>query len=42
MLAFLLQIAGSPHLPKGNATEEEGSAGQNNAMYFDILVYIHN
>lgn len=42
MLAFLLQIAGSSHLPKGNATEAEGSAGQNNAIYFDILVYIHN
>lgn len=42
MLAFLLQIAASSHLPKGNATEEEGSTGQNNAIYFDILVYIHN
>lgn len=42
MLAFLLQIAASSHLPKGNATEEEGNAGQNNAIYFDILVYIYN
>lgn len=38
MLAFLLQIAASSHLPKGNATEEEESADQNNAIYFDIMV----
>ncbi|KAH7520932.1 hypothetical protein FEM48_Zijuj08G0198200 [Ziziphus jujuba var. spinosa] len=37
MLAFLLQIAASSHLPKGNATEEEESADQNNAIYFDIM-----
>lgn len=42
MLAFLLQIAASSHLPKGSAIEEGGSSGENAAIYFDILVCICN
>lgn len=39
MLAFLLQIGASFHIPKGKATGEEGNAGQRSAIYFDILVF---
>ncbi|OAY38837.1 endoplasmic reticulum metallopeptidase 1 isoform X1 [Manihot esculenta] len=37
MLAFLLQIAPTPHLPKGNAMREEEKSGQDTAVFFDIL-----
>lgn len=39
MLAFLVQTARSPHLPKASAMEEQENTGQNSAIYFDILVY---
>uniref|UniRef100_A0A803P255 Vacuolar membrane protease n=1 Tax=Cannabis sativa TaxID=3483 RepID=A0A803P255_CANSA len=37
MLAFLLQIARSSDLSKSSAVEAEENAGQNRAIYFDIL-----
>ncbi|XP_050250124.1 uncharacterized protein LOC126697256 isoform X4 [Quercus robur] len=37
MLSFLIHSAASPHLPKGNAMEQEENKGQNAAIYFDIL-----
>ncbi|XP_054814266.1 uncharacterized protein LOC129314846 [Prosopis cineraria] len=37
MLAFLLHIAASPQLPKGNTAEADEEISQNNAIYFDIL-----
>jgi len=40
MLSFLIHSAASPHLPKGNAMEQEENKGQNAAIYFDILVPI--
>jgi hypothetical protein len=40
MLSFLIHVASSSHLPKGNAIEEEENTGQNAATYFDILVTI--
>ncbi|XP_041023235.1 LOW QUALITY PROTEIN: endoplasmic reticulum metallopeptidase 1 [Juglans microcarpa x Juglans regia] len=37
MLSFLIHIAASSHIPKGNALDEEENAGQNAAIFFDIL-----
>ncbi|KAM4094253.1 hypothetical protein ACJW30_06G182200 [Castanea mollissima] len=37
MLSFLIHSAASPHLPKGNAMEQEENKGQNAAIFFDIL-----
>ncbi|XP_019262309.1 PREDICTED: endoplasmic reticulum metallopeptidase 1 [Nicotiana attenuata] len=37
MLAFLLKVATSAHLPKGKATDSRGKSGQDTAIYFDIL-----
>ncbi|XP_062092936.1 uncharacterized protein LOC133798581 [Humulus lupulus] len=37
MLAFLLQIARSSDFPKSSAMEAEENAGQNSAIFFDIL-----
>ncbi|KAF2318521.1 hypothetical protein GH714_008562 [Hevea brasiliensis] len=37
MLAFLLQIAPTSHLPKGKAMREEEKSGHDNAVFFDIL-----
>ncbi|ONI23875.1 hypothetical protein PRUPE_2G213300 [Prunus persica] len=37
MLAFLLKIAASSHLPKVNTMVEEDNKGQSTAVYFDIL-----
>lgn len=39
MLAFLLKIAASSHLPKVNTMVEEDNKGQSTAVYFDILVF---
>lgn len=38
MLAFLLKVATSAHLPKGKATDSRGKSDQDTAIYFDILV----
>lgn len=38
MLAFLLKIAASSHLPKASAVVEENK-GETAVIYFDILVY---
>jgi hypothetical protein len=38
MLAFLLRVAASSHLPKAKAMEEEDKTGLSAAIYFDILV----
>lgn len=40
MLSFLIHIAASSHIPKGDALNEEDNAGQNAATFFDILVTI--
>ncbi|CAK7325464.1 unnamed protein product [Dovyalis caffra] len=37
MLAFLLHIGPSPHLPKGKAMDKEEKTGQDTAIFFDIL-----
>ncbi|KAI5346103.1 hypothetical protein L3X38_013982 [Prunus dulcis] len=37
MVAFLLKIAASSHLPKVNTMVEEDNKGQSTAVYFDIL-----
>ncbi|KDP44365.1 hypothetical protein JCGZ_20045 [Jatropha curcas] len=37
MLAFLLQVAPTPHLPKGKAMGEEEKNGHDTAIFFDIL-----
>ncbi|KAM7264307.1 hypothetical protein ACFE04_001990 [Oxalis oulophora] len=37
MLDFLLQIGPSSQLPKGKTTEKDKSAGDDGAIYFDIL-----
>ncbi|KAK3232427.1 hypothetical protein Dsin_004308 [Dipteronia sinensis] len=37
MLAFLLQIGPSSHLPRSNAVEEEGKTDHEAAIFFDIL-----
>ncbi|KAF8402754.1 hypothetical protein HHK36_010844 [Tetracentron sinense] len=37
MLAFLLQTAASPHLPKGKGTETDKNTVQDQAIFFDIL-----
>lgn len=39
MLAFLLRVAASSHLPKAKAMEEEDKTGLSAAIYFDILVH---
>jgi len=38
MLAFLLHIGASSHIPEGNSTEAEEDIRKNSAIYFDILV----
>lgn len=40
MLAFLLQIGPTSHLPKGNTMKEEEKSGQDTAVFFDILVLL--
>lgn len=40
MLSFLIHVAASSHIPKGNAIEEQENTGQNAATFFDILVPI--
>ncbi|XP_047182008.1 endoplasmic reticulum metallopeptidase 1 isoform X1 [Vigna umbellata] len=37
MLAFLLHIGASSHIPEGNSTEAEEDIRKNSAIYFDIL-----
>ncbi|OVA10130.1 Peptidase M28 [Macleaya cordata] len=37
MLAFLLQTATSSHLPKGKSVETDKDAGEEQAIFFDIL-----
>ncbi|KAG5239711.1 endoplasmic reticulum metallopeptidase [Salix suchowensis] len=37
MLAFLLRIASSPHLPKGKDMDRELKTGHDTAIFFDIL-----
>ncbi|ESW15697.1 hypothetical protein PHAVU_007G094700 [Phaseolus vulgaris] len=37
MLAFLLHIGASSHIPEGNSTEAEEDIIKNSAIYFDIL-----
>ncbi|PRQ58809.1 putative peptidase M28 [Rosa chinensis] len=37
MLAFLLRVAASSHLPKASTMEEEDKTGLSSAIYFDIL-----
>ncbi|GLT68007.1 hypothetical protein SLA2020_402720 [Shorea laevis] len=37
MLSFLIHVAASSHIPKGNAIEEQENTGQNAATFFDIL-----
>jgi hypothetical protein len=38
MLAFLLRIASSPHLPKSKDMDKELKTGHDTAIFFDILV----
>lgn len=38
MLAFLLRIASSPHLPKSKDMDRELKTGHDTAIFFDILV----
>lgn len=40
MLAFLLHIGASSHIPEGNSTEAEEDISKNSAIYFDILVLL--
>lgn len=42
MLAFLLQAASSADLPRGKTTESDQNLTGETAIYFDILVHIHN
>lgn len=42
MLAFLLRVASSADLPRGKAAESDQNLTGETAIYFDILVHIHN